>query len=155
MARTIPSVSIADSVAFNISQIVPFYLRGIFTKNKFWISFLNKVQSDPLGVNFVRRLRRKYKSAYFYIYLLKTKALVVRDVDSIRHVLDHSPMPYAADPDLKRRGCRTSSQTRVDHFTRCWWEDRRDSTRRCWRLISAFIRARINSSERLTRRRAS
>jgi hypothetical protein len=50
MARTIPSVSIADSVAFNISQIVPFYLRGIFTKNKFWISFLNKVQSDPLGL---------------------------------------------------------------------------------------------------------
>ena len=69
MARTIPSVSIAESVAFNISQILPFYLRGIFTKNKFWISFLNKVQSDPLGVNFVRRLRRKYKSAYFYIYL--------------------------------------------------------------------------------------
>ena len=65
MARTIPTVSIADSVAFNLCQIVPYYLRGIFTKNKFWISFLNKVHPDPLGVNFVRRLRRKYKSAYF------------------------------------------------------------------------------------------
>ena len=125
MARTIPSVSIAESVAFNISQIVPFYLRGIFTKNKFWISFLNKVQSDPLGVNFVRRLRRKYKSAYFYIYLLKTKALVVLDVDSIRHVLDHSPIPYAADPDLKRRGMSHFQPNALTISRGAEWEDRR------------------------------
>jgi cytochrome P450 len=125
MARTIPSVSLADSVAFNLCQIIPFYLRGIFTKNKFWISFFNKVHPDPLGVNFIRRLRRKYKSPYFYIYLLRTKALVVLDVDGIRHVLDHSPMPYAADPDLKRRGMSHFQPNALTISRGAEWEDRR------------------------------
>ena len=52
MARTIPTVSMADSVAFNLCQIMPYYLRGLFTKNKFWISFWNKVHpalAAPLG----------------------------------------------------------------------------------------------------------
>jgi cytochrome P450 len=125
MARTIPSVSIADSVVFNICQIIPFYLRGIFTKNKFWISFFNKVHPDPLGVNFVRRLRRKYESAYFYIYLLRTRALVVLEVDGIRRVLDHSPTPYAADPDLKRRGMSHFQPNALTISRGAEWEDRR------------------------------
>jgi cytochrome P450 len=125
MAQTIPTVSVADSVAFNLCQIVPYYLRGIFTKNKFWISFWNKVHPDPLGVNFIRRLRQKYHSAYFYIYLLKTKALVVLDVDGIRRVLDHSPMPYAADPDLKRRGMSHFQPNALTISHGADWKDRR------------------------------
>src|SRR5437773_733580 len=104
MAAGIPTVSAADSLVFNLWHILPYYLRGIFTKNRFWTSFWNKVQRDPLAVNFIRRLRRKYKSDYLYISLMRNKSLVVLDPAGIRHVLDHSPMPYAADPDLKRKG---------------------------------------------------
>jgi cytochrome P450 len=104
MVATIPTVSAADSLIFNLCHVLPYYLRGIFTKNKFWTSFWNKVHRDPLAVNFVRRLRRKYKSEYFYISLMRNKSLVVLDPAGIKEVLDHSPVPYAADPKLKRDG---------------------------------------------------
>jgi hypothetical protein len=70
-------------------------------------------------VNFHRRIRQKYKSDYFYIYLLRTKSLVVLDPDGIRHVLDHSPLPYAADPDLKRRGQVSTFSRMPDNLARC------------------------------------
>jgi hypothetical protein len=70
------------------------------------------------------RLRRKCE-LIFYIYLLRTKALVVLDVDSIRHVLDHSPMPYAADPDLKRRGMSHFQPNALTISRGAEWEDRR------------------------------
>jgi cytochrome P450 len=157
MARTIPTVSIADSVAFNLFQILPFYLRGIFTKNKFWISFWNRVHPDPLGVNFVRRLRQKYKSAYFYIYLIKTKALVVLDFDGIRRVLDHSPMLYAADPDLKRRGMSHFQPNALTISRGAEWKDRRQfneavlaSNQRVHPNADQFLRAIFQATESLT-----
>ena len=37
-------------------------------------------------------------------------------------MLDHSPMPYAADPDLKRRGNVALSAERLDDFAQCGME---------------------------------
>jgi cytochrome P450 len=125
MPRTIPTVSLADSVTFNLCHIVPYYLRGIFTKNEFWISFWNRVHPDGLAVNLIRRLRQKYKSDYFYIYLLKTKSLVILDLKAIKHVLDHSPFPYAADPDLKRRGMSHFQPNALTISRGAEWRDRR------------------------------
>lgn len=125
MAAVTPTVSTSDSVAFNLRHIVPYYLRGIFTKNKFWTSFWNKVHRDPLAVNFIRRLRQKYKSDYFYIYLLRNKSLIVLDLDGIRHVLDRSPMPYAADPDLKRRGMAHFQPNALTISREPEWKERR------------------------------
>jgi cytochrome P450 len=138
MTKTIPTVSVADSVAFNLCHIVPYYLRGIFTKNKFWISFWNKVHRDPLAVTFIRRLRQKYKSDYFYIYLLRNKSLVVLDLNGIKRVLDHSPLPYAADPDLKRRGMSHFQPNAVTISRGAEWRDRRQ-----------FNEAVLASSQRL------
>ena len=157
MPQTIPTVSIADSVAFNLCQIVPYYLRGIFTKNEFWISFWNKVHPDPLAVNLIRRLRQKYKSNYFYIYLLKTKSLVVLDLDGITRVLDHSPTPYAADPDLKRKGMSHFQPNALTISRGEEWKDRRQfneavlaSGERLHPLADQFLRAIDQATERLT-----
>jgi cytochrome P450 len=125
MAAVIPTVSTADSVAFNLCHIVPYYLRGIFTKNKFWTSFWNKIHRDPLAVNFIRRLRQKYKNNYFYIYLLRNKSLVVLDLEGIKRVLDHSPILYAADPDLKRRGMSHFQPNALTISRGAEWEERR------------------------------
>lgn len=125
MAAVIPTVSAADSVSFNLCHIVPYYLRGIFTKNKFWTSFWNKIHRDPLAVNFIRRLRQKYRSDYFYIYLLRNKSLVVLDLEGIRRVLDHSPILYAADPDLKRRGMSHFQPNALTISRGAEWEERR------------------------------
>ena len=125
MAAVIPTVSAADSVSFNLCHIVPYYLRGIFTKNKFWTSFWNKIHRDPLAVNFIRRLRQKYRSDYFYIYLLRNKSLVVLDLEGIRRVLDHSPILYAADPALKRRGMSHFQPNALTISRGAEWEERR------------------------------
>ena len=125
MAAVIPTVSAADSVSFNLCHIVPYYLRGIFTKNKFWTSFWNKIHRDPLAVNFIRRLRQKYRSDYFYIYLLRNKSLVVLDLEGIRRVLDYSPILYAADPDLKRRGMSHFQPNALTISRGAEWEERR------------------------------
>jgi cytochrome P450 len=157
MPPTVPTVSIADSVAFNLCHIVPYYLRGIFTKNELWISFWNKVHPDPLAVNFVRRLRQKYKSNYFYIYFLKTKSLVVLDLDGITRVLDHSPTPYAADPDLKRKGMSHFQPNALTISRGEEWKDRRQfneavlaSGERLHPLADQFLRAIDQATERLT-----
>jgi cytochrome P450 len=157
MPQTIPTVSIADSVAFNLCQIVPYYLRGIFTKNEFWISFWNKVHPDPLAVNLIRRLRQKYKSNYFYIYLLKTKSLVVLDLDGIRRVLDYSPTRYAADPDLKRKGMSHFQPNALTISRGEEWKDRRQfneavlaSGERLHPNADQFLRAIDQATGRLT-----
>jgi cytochrome P450 len=155
MTKTIPTVSVADSVAFNLWHIVPYYLRGIFTKNKLWISFWNKFHPDPLAVNFIRRLRRKYKSDYFYIYLLRNKSLVVLDLNGIKRVLDHSPLPYAADPDLKRRGMSHFQPNALTISRGAEWRDRREfneavlaSSQRVHPQASQFLTA-INQATEL------
>lgn len=138
MAAGIPTVSTRDSLAFNFGHIVPYYLRGIFTKNKFWTSFWNRVHRDPLAVNFVRGLRRKYKSDYFYISLMRNKSLVVLDPAGIQEVLDHSPTPYAADPKLKRDG--------MSHFQPNALTISRDPE---WKERRRFTEAVLASSERI------
>jgi cytochrome P450 len=157
MPRTIPTVSIVDSIAFNLCHIVPYYLRGIFTKNEFWISFWNKVHPDALAVNFIRRLRQKYKSDYFYIYLLRTKSLVLLDLESIKHVLDNSPMPYAADPDLKRRGMSHFQPNALTISRGVEWKDRREfneavlaSAERVHPKADQFLKAIDQATELLT-----
>ncbi|MEY2483635.1 MAG: hypothetical protein QOK24_2163 [Verrucomicrobiota bacterium] len=138
MAAAIPTVSARDSLAFNLGHILPYYLRGIFTKNKFWTSFWNKVHRDPLAVNFIRRLRRKYKSDYFYISLMRNKSLVVLDPAGIKEVLDHSPMPYAADPKLKRDGMSHFQPNALTISRNPEWKERRQ-----------FTEAVLASSERI------
>ena len=157
MSQGIPTVSIADSIAFNLCHIVPYYLRGIFTKNEFWTSFWNKVHPDALAVNFIRRIRQKYKSNYFYIYLLRTKSLVILDVEGIKHVLDHSPMPYAADPDLKRRGMSHFQPNALTISRDAEWKDRRQfneavlaSDQRLHPSAEQFLRAIDQATELLT-----
>ena len=99
----IPTVSLTDSLIYNLVHVIPTYLRGMFTPNRFWFTFWTAVHPDPASVKFLTRLRKKYRNNYFYLYMLTTKSLVVLDPDGIKHVLDRSPETYA-DAKLKRTG---------------------------------------------------
>lgn len=99
----IPAVSLTESLIYNLVHVIPSYLRGLFTPNRFWFTFWNAVHPDPASVKFLTRLRKKYRSDYFYLYLLTTKSLVVLHPDGIRQVLERSPDIYA-DAKLKRTG---------------------------------------------------
>lgn len=103
MAQAAPTVSLLDSLFYNLVHVLPYYLQGIFTRSKFWVSFWTRFHPDPLAVKFGYYLRKKYKSDYLYLYMLANKTLYVVGYDGIKRVLDNSPAIYA-ESRLKRMG---------------------------------------------------
>jgi cytochrome P450 len=122
--QPIPSASLLDNVVFNLLHTVPYFLRGIFTKNHFWSRFFDTFHPDRFLVRFCQRLRAKYESDFIYLYLLQNKALCVFNYDGIKHVLDNSPFIYA-DPDLKRRGMSHFQPNALTISRGEEWKDRR------------------------------
>lgn len=101
--RTIPHASTADNLRLLLFQVLPTYLQGLFTRNRFWTGLFSALHPDPLAVRFLSRLRRKYGSDCVLAKLARSPTLLVFDLKVVRHVLDSSPDPYA-DPDAKHRG---------------------------------------------------
>lgn len=123
MTREIPTVSFFDSLVYNLFYAVPNYLQGLFSRNGFWVTFWTKLHPDPGAVKFVRRLRKKYGS-YLYLYLLRTKTLLVLDRTGIRRVLDLSPTVYA-EPRVKRIGMSHFQPESVTISRGDLWRERR------------------------------
>ena len=122
--ESIRTASLIDTVKFNLLHIVPYFLRGIFTKNRFWSLLFDFVHPDPLAVKFCQALRAKYRSGYIYTYLIRNKSLLVFDYNGIKQVLDNSPVLYA-DPDLKRMGMSHFQPNAVTISRGDEWKDRR------------------------------
>ncbi len=97
-----PSLSFWDNLRYNVLHVLPYYTRGVTTRNRFWVAFWARVHPDPMGVRFFSALRKKYRSDYLYLLQIATKSLVVLDPDGIKRVLDHSPDIYA-EPRLKHK----------------------------------------------------
>lgn len=110
--------------AFTLFHIVPLYLQGLFTRNRFWVTVFDKLHRDPLSVRFLSRLRRKYRCQQLFIRIGRTPALLLMDVDSIRHVLDHSPEIYA-EPAPKREGMSRFQPGAVTISRGLAWQSRR------------------------------
>ena len=120
----IPTVSLWDSLFYNLVHVLPAYLRGLFTPNRFWVTFWNAVHPDPAAVKFVSRLRRKYHSDYLYLYVMTKKSLLVLDKKGIKQVLDNSPEIYA-DAKMKRVGMSHFQPNAVTISRYEEWRDRR------------------------------
>jgi cytochrome P450 len=120
----IRNASLYDTVKFNLFHIVPYFLRGIFTKNRFWSVLFDTIHPDPLAVKFCQRLRAKYGTGFISTYLIRNKSLLVFDDEGIRHVLDNSPFIYA-DPDLKRMGMSHFQPNALTISRGEEWKDRR------------------------------
>lgn len=117
-------VSLSENVEFNLTQVLPSLLQGIFTRNRFWTGMVARVHPDPLGVRFVSKLRRKYRSRRFLVRMLRTPALLLLDPEDIRQVLERSPDTYA-DPPSKRRGMSHFQPGAVTISRGDDWRDRR------------------------------
>lgn len=120
----IPSASLVDNLVYNLVHVIPSYLRGLFTPNRFWFTFWAAIHPDPASVKFITRLRKKYRSNYCYLRMLTTKSLVVLAPDGIRHVLDNSPDIYA-DAKLKRDGMAHFQPNAVTISRGDEWRERR------------------------------
>ena len=101
--QTIPRTSTADNLRLLLCHVLPTYLQGLFTRNRFWTRVFSRLHRDPLSIRFLTRLRRKYGMDCLMAKLGGTPTLLVFDLGVVRRVLASSPEPYAS-PDAKRRG---------------------------------------------------
>lgn len=67
----------------SLNHIVPIYLQGLFTRNRFWVAIFAAVHPDPLSVRFLTRLRKRYGAEQIFVRVGTTTMLLVTDVDSI------------------------------------------------------------------------
>ena len=137
MVKSIPTVSLLDSLFYNVVHVVPYYLQGIFTRSKFWVGFWTRFHPDPLAVKFGYYLRKKYKTDYLYLYMLANKSLYVVNHDGIKRVLDNSPAIYA-ESRLKRLGMSHFQPHALTISRGEEWRDRR-----------RFNEAVLNAGQRL------
>jgi cytochrome P450 len=120
----IPAVSLADNLVYNLAHVLPYYLQGIFTRNRLWTGLVARFHPDPLMVRFVGGLIRRYRSRYLYVSMLGTRSLLVLELEGIERVLDNSPLTYA-DAKIKRRGMSHFQPNAVTISRGEEWRDRR------------------------------
>jgi cytochrome P450 len=123
-AEPLQSASVVESLKFSLLHFVPYLLRGVFTKNRFWTFVFDAVDSDAHVVKFCQQLRSKYRSNLIYIQMVGGKSLLVFSESGIRHVLDNSPFIYG-DAELKAKGMSHFQPNALTISEGQEWKDRR------------------------------
>src|SRR5271165_3064825 len=124
LTQSIRSASVLESLKFSLLHFVPYLLRGVFTKNRFWTFVFDAIDSDAHVVKFCQELRSKYRSNLIYIRMIGGKSLLVFSESGIRRVLNNSPSIYG-DADLKAKGMSHFQPNALTISEGEEWKDRR------------------------------
>ena len=124
LTQSIRSASAVDSIKFGLLNFVPYLLRGVFTKNRFWTFVFDAADSDAHLVKFCQQLRSKYRSDLIYVRMIGGKSLLVFSESGIRRVLNYSPSIYG-DADLKAKGMSHFQPNALTISQGEEWKDRR------------------------------
>src|SRR5262245_35091540 len=119
----IPTLSFFDTLLFNVLYSLPNYLQGLFTRRRFWVSLVTRLQVDRSATRFAARLRRKYASQYFFTRVGNETTLVILDHDGIKYVLANSPFIYG-DGKSKHQGMSHFQPNAVTISRDAEWKDR-------------------------------
>jgi cytochrome P450 len=124
LSQSVRSATAADSLKFSLLHFLPYLLRGVFTKNRFWTFVFDSVDSDAHVVKLCQQLRSKYRSDLIYIRMIGGKSLLVFSESGIRRVLNNSPSIYG-DADLKAKGMSHFQPNALTISQGEEWKDRR------------------------------
>jgi cytochrome P450 len=124
MSRAVPALSLTDNLLYNLLQVLPYYVQGIFTRNRLGVWLVARLHPDPLAAGLLRRLIRKYRSRYLYVSMLGTRSLLVLSPEGVVEVLDRSPAVFA-DAKTKRQGMAHFQPNAVTISRGEEWRDRR------------------------------
>jgi cytochrome P450 len=124
LKESLQSASVVESLQFGLLHLVPYLLRGVFTKNRFWTFIFDAVDSDSQVVKFCQQLRSKYRSNLIYLQMIGGKSLLVFSESGIRRVLDNSPSIYG-DAELKAKGMSHFQPDALTISEGEEWNDRR------------------------------
>jgi cytochrome P450 len=104
MSPEFPTASPVETLLFNLVQVLPNSLSGLFSKRERFVTLFTRLNSDRLVVQLLSRMQDKYGSEAVWTRALADRSLLLFGADVIREVLDNSPDPYASDPKAKRQG---------------------------------------------------
>ena len=107
MAKAQPdfrSAGIVDGVRFTAQVGLPNVLQGLFKKRPIVATAASAAKVDAMGHLLVGRMVERYGPGPFYVRVGADQALLLHDPADIEFVLNHSPDPFASDPEAKRKG---------------------------------------------------
>lgn len=97
-----PHASIVEGVRFTAQVAVPNVIQGLFRRRRSAVALASKTGTDALAAGFMAGLKRSYGEGPVWIRVATDEALLLLGRGPIRHALEGSPDPYAADPEPKR-----------------------------------------------------
>jgi cytochrome P450 len=128
MPARLPSASLAESVQFNQTVIVPNALQGLFRRRPDAVGIATRLDVDGRAVRLVAGLRRHHGSGPVWVRVMTDHALVMLEVEDVRRVLEGSPHPFAPDPEAKRKGMSHFQPHALTLSRGELWADRRRFT---------------------------
>jgi cytochrome P450 len=105
-AGGLPEGSLADSLRFVATGLLPSLARGLFSPRPRAMKWLTRLNTDGRAIKVLDSIRSKHGGEG--VRLLRGKLTVLWGEGAIREVLDNSATDYASDAGAKKKG--------MDHF---------------------------------------
>jgi len=126
--RDFPHASIVEGLRFTAQVAVPNVIQGLFRRRRIASAAAEKTGAEGFAVGFMSGLRRSYGDGPVWIRVAANEALLLLGEGPIRHALEGSPDPFAADPEPKRSGMKHFQPDALTISRGPDWEDRRKFT---------------------------
>jgi cytochrome P450 len=154
--RDFPHASLIEGLRFTAQVAIPNVIQGLLRRRPKAVAAATLAGADGLAIAFMRSLRRSYGDGPVWIRAGKDEALLLLGAEPIRRVLEHSPHPYAADPEPKRSGMRHFQPQALTISRQPEWAPRRrfaeavlDTGRPVHRLGDQFASICLQEAQRL------
>jgi cytochrome P450 len=123
-----PHASIVEGLRFTAQVAVPNVIQGLFRRRRTAALAAAKTGADGLAVGFMAGLKRSYGDGPLWIRVAKNEALLLLGEGAVRHALEGSPDPFAADPEPKKSGMERFQPDALTISRDPEWQDRRAFT---------------------------
>jgi cytochrome P450 len=123
-----PHASLLEGVRFTAQVAVPNVIQGLFRRRRSAVALAARTGADGLAAGFMAGLKRSYGEGPVWIRVAKDEALLLLGREPIRHALEGSPDPFAADPEPKRSAMAKFQPDALTISRGEDWEDRRRFT---------------------------
>lgn len=104
--KDFPHASTVEGLRFTAQVMLPTTLQGLFRRRRALTRAATLGRADAAAIGLVASLRNAYGNGPLWLRAGAEEALLLIGRDAVRHVLESSPDPFAADPDPKRSGMR-------------------------------------------------
>jgi cytochrome P450 len=126
--KDFPHASLIEGVRFTAQVAVPNVIQGLFRRRRTAAAVADRTHADGLARGFMEGMRRSYGDGPVWVRVAKDEALLLLGEAPIRHALEGSPDPFAADPEPKRSGMRHFQPDALTISRGVDWSERRAFT---------------------------